>query len=101
MKWIKRLFARRSRRRVMVRQFDYQKFKQRLAAIPGDDPLWPLLLEFLDANVHTETSISVQAGLDDAEAHRFRGRIGMCMDLRSDLEKALREAKEQPLEQKP
>lgn len=78
----------------MASPFDADKFRERLTLMPVDDPIIPLLLSWFDACVHTELGPATAHGLDDAEAHRFRGRIGMCLDLRNDLERTWREIKE-------
>ena len=66
-----------------------EKLKERLALLAIDDPLWPLLLELVDQFIVVELAASVSVALDDSEAHRFRGRIGMLIDMRRDLEELL------------
>lgn len=67
--------------------YDNEKFKQRLRGMAQDDPLWPQLIALMEAFSRTETGPLVAPGLDDAEAHRLRGRVGMCLDLRDELMK--------------
>ena len=89
-KLLKILF--RPRGRTLQRGFELTRLKARLEALPPDDPLWPQLLELLDAYLLTEAGMSVTPGLDDGEAHRFRGRVGMLLDLRADLQRVWVEA---------
>lgn len=59
--------------------------KRRVAQLAGDDPLWADLIALIDCNISTETRVSVSAAMGNEEAHRFRGRIGMLLDLRQQL----------------
>jgi hypothetical protein len=101
MTFLKRLFVRAKARRILSRNFDAKAFKQRLAALPADDPLWSQLLELLDAHLLIESGAISAPNLDAGEAHRGCGRIAMLHDLRGDLERTWRESREQPVEQKP
>lgn len=65
----------------------YEQWKQRVAALPHDDPLWPGLLALLDQFILSETQAGSTPGLTSEEAHRFRGRIGMLLDLREEFAK--------------
>lgn len=67
--------------------FDRDRFKARIMGLAEDDPLWPQLLGLVDACVESELGPLVISGLPDAEAHRLRGRVGMLMDFKADLEK--------------
>lgn len=72
----------------VVQTFERVKLEARLRGMASDDPLWPQLLALLDATVATETSALVQHGLDDTEVNRLRGRVGMLVDLKSELQGA-------------
>jgi len=69
--------------------FDVKPLLQRLGNLPPDDPLYPLLLGYLDATIvhHADTRVS-----DDAAAHQYAGRLGMVATLRSDLTKLWHDA---------
>ncbi len=75
--------------------FDLAEFKRLLQALPPGAPLWTQLLALLDAYVLSESVGLASPGLDDAEAHRFRGRIGMLLDLKAELDRLHRESIEE------
>lgn len=90
--------------RVPVRSPDWKseglpRLELRLRALANDDNLVPLLLQLLDEFGANEIDAGLQSGLDDAEAHRFRGRLGMNVELRSEIEQAWIKSR-QPKEQK-
>lgn len=64
--------------------YDPAPLKARLAALDAADPLYPLLLGFLDSTivVQAETRVSPDAG-----AHQFVGRQNAVSELRGDLER--------------
>lgn len=65
-------------------EFNLDAFQARLRGLAGDDALNTQMEAWLTANVWTETGAAVSAGLDDSEAHRLRGRVGMVLDLREE-----------------
>lgn len=85
----------------LSRQFNKDKLMERLVAMAPDDPLLPMLFEMLDAYLLAETAAGASPALDDTEANRFRGRQGMLLDLRADLEAAWRDARTRSLDSKP
>lgn len=66
--------------------FDLEALNARVRGLALDDPLWPQLRALLRANVWTELDALASPGLDDAETHRLRGRVGMLMDFEKELE---------------
>jgi len=60
--------------------------QKRLRALADNDNLVPLLLQLLDEFGADDINAGLQENLSDGEAHRFRGRLGMCLELRSTLE---------------
>lgn len=61
-------------------------FKRQLANVtPADDPLLAGCLGLIDANLRVELGPAIKAGLSDADRHRFAGRLGMLLDLKTDL----------------
>ncbi len=66
--------------------------KARLWSMGSEDILWPQLMALLEAYAMAEARAAASPALDDAEAHRLRGRMGMCFDLKQDLEKLMAEA---------
>lgn len=82
-------FKRLDRRPRVARRPDWktrlEALKQRLSLLPVDDPLVPLLLDLLDEFALTEMEAGVVPQISDEEAHRFRGRLGMAMELRREL----------------
>jgi hypothetical protein len=72
----------------------YEIWSARLAGFPEGDPFWNGLLALLDQYVISELAASVTPGLSSDEAHRFRGRLGMLLDLRHDLVQAMQAARE-------
>lgn len=63
-----------------------EKLKTRLRAMPDGDVLIPLLQQLIDEFGAIEISAGLQANISDGEAHRFRGRLGMAMELRNALQ---------------
>lgn len=61
--------------------YDIGPLKQRLAGLDKTDPLYPLLLGFLDAQIVALADAKVSA---DA-AQQFVGRQNMCADLKQEL----------------
>lgn len=55
--------------------------RQRLALLDANDPIYPLLLGFLDAQIvaQAETKLSTDA------AEQFAGRLTMCATLKAEL----------------
>ncbi len=96
MQFLQRRREERERKAAMTH--DLAALKRRLAVMPAEDDLWPRLLALLDAYVVSETKPLAGAGLDDAEAHRLRGRVGMLLDLKGDLENVRREAVREMIE---
>lgn len=88
------IFKRRAAGKLPPAAFNLERFQRALRGVPLDDELWPQLLALLDAYAMTEARAAASPGLDDAEAHRLRGRIGMCYDLKADLERLLAEARQ-------
>ena len=72
--------------------YDVTALKQRLAQLPPDDPLYPLLLGYLDACVvnHADARVTTD------QANQFVGRLNALADLRTDLHKLWREAHTPP-----
>lgn len=66
--------------------------RETLAVTPPDHPLVAGFLGLLDQNVLSELGPSVQPGLSDAERHRFAGRLGILLDVKSDFQKLHRDA---------
>lgn len=66
--------------------FNLELFKARLRGMAGDDVLVAQLLALHDANIRLATASLALPGMDDAEAHRWRGRIGAMLDLRNELQ---------------
>lgn len=66
--------------------FNLELFKARLRGMAGDDVLVAQLLSLHDANIRLATASLALPGMDDAEAHRWRGRIGAMLDLRNELQ---------------
>jgi len=66
---------------------DLDRLRRSLAALPPDDQLWADLMALLEAYALAEAKALASPALDDAEAHRLRGRVGMCFDLKADLER--------------
>lgn len=64
---------------------DLRRMKDRVGLLASDDPLWPMLRALLKANLLIETEAVAKSGIDDAEAHRSRGRVGMLLDLDAQL----------------
>lgn len=56
------------------------------------DPLWAGLQELMQSNIEIETENVCAPGISDAEAHRGRGRLGMLLDLREQLNDLIAEA---------
>lgn len=71
-------------------------FREQLAVTQPTDPLWAGVLGLLDANLRVELNPVATPGLSSEEAHRFRGRIGMLLDLKAEMEKLHREARAEP-----
>ena len=69
----------------------------RLAATPKDDALLRGILALIEANVRTELDPLTAPGLDEAEVNRLRGRLGMCLDLKAEIEKLHREAQQEAM----
>ena len=65
---------------------DLEKLVARASFLPADDPLWLMLIALVRANLAIETEAVAKAGIDDAEAHRARGRVGMLLDLETQLQ---------------
>ena len=63
-----------------------QQFQARLQTITPTDPLWMGLLWYLDACRDIEQRSLCQPAIGDEEAHRGRGRLGMLIDLRDQLD---------------
>jgi hypothetical protein len=59
--------------------------RERLAFTPPQDPLWAGVIGLIDANIRAEMEPALSAGLSTEEAHRFRGRLGMLLDLKREL----------------
>lgn len=69
----------------IVPRHDLERLKARVGLLPQDDPLWPMLAALLQANLHAETESLARPNIGDEEAHRSRGRVGMCLDLQAQL----------------
>jgi hypothetical protein len=61
--------------------YDVTPLKRRLAQLPADDPLYPLLLGYLDACVVNHAGVPVAPEL----ANQFVGKLHALDELRSDL----------------
>jgi hypothetical protein len=68
-----------------IPKHDRQRLEARVGMLAKDDPLWPMLTALVRANLAIETEAVAKAGIDDAEAHRARGRVGMLLDLEAQL----------------
>jgi hypothetical protein len=71
---------------------DLERLKARIGLLAADDPLWPMLLAWLEANIKTETHALAPPGIGDEEAHRSRGRVGMLLDLEAQLNQLWRDS---------
>jgi hypothetical protein len=80
-------------RKLKAEMFNLEAFRQELRGVPPDGVLWVQLMALLDAYALTEARALSSPGLDDAEAHRLRGRVGMCFDLKQDLERLMADAR--------
>jgi hypothetical protein len=76
-----------------------ERLKERLALLASDDPLVPLLQDLVKefAAVEVETGCRPQIG--DEEAHRFRGRLGMCVEFHEELGRLWNESRK-PVDRK-
>lgn len=63
-----------------------EQFKARLQTITPADPLWAGLMYYLDELHKTEERSLCLPAIGDGEAHRGRGRLGMLIDLRDQLD---------------
>lgn len=63
-----------------------QRLKERLRLLPDTDPLVPLLQQLIDQFAAIEIQAGLKANLSDGEAHRFRGRLGLAMDINTGLQ---------------
>ena len=63
-----------------------EQFKARLQTIMPTDPLWAGLMWYLDELHKIEQRSLCQPAIGDEEAHRGRGRLGMLIDLRDQLD---------------
>ena len=61
--------------------YDVQPLVQRLAALDINDPLYPLLLGFLDAQILSQSSVA----LSPEALAQWAGRVNMCSDLKGEL----------------
>lgn len=64
---------------------DFERLKARVGGLAKDDPLWPLLLALLRSNQTIEIATLAAPRVEDGEAHRGRGRVGMLLDLEAQL----------------
>jgi hypothetical protein len=64
---------------------DLERLKARVGALAQDDPLWPMLIGLVRKNLQTETEAVSAPGIGDEEAHRARGRVGMLLDIETQL----------------
>lgn len=64
---------------------DVQRLEARVGLLAQDDPLWPMLIALVQQNLALETAAVARAAIGDEEAHRARGRVGMCLDLEQQL----------------
>lgn len=64
-----------------ARPYDLAPLVERLAALDVGDPLYPLLLGFLDQQMVSQCS----AVLDQDSIAMFAGRVKMCADLKEEL----------------
>lgn len=64
---------------------DVERLEARVGLLPKDDPLWPMLLALVQRNLAQETEAVAAPAIGDEEAHRARGRVGMCLDLEHQL----------------
>lgn len=76
-----------------------EKLRTRLRALPDGDTLIPLLQQLIDEYGAIEIMAGLQANVSDGEAHRFRGRLGMALELRTALQE-LWDKSRAPKEQK-
>lgn len=68
--------------------YDIQALRTRLAALDANDPLYPLLLGFLDAQIVSQAESQLSA---DATA-QFAGRLQMCATLKAELANVWRQS---------
>lgn len=61
--------------------YDVAALKQRLGQLPPDDPLYPLLLGYLDACVINHADVKVSPEM----ANQLVGKINALAELRSDF----------------
>ena len=72
-----------------------KRLQDRLANTPDEDPTMVGLIGLIDAFIRSELEPTVSSGLDDAEVHRLRGRLGMLIDFKAELLKLWRDVKTQ------
>lgn len=86
-KWSKWLLkVARQRRDARQVEFDSERFELQLRGLPPDSPMWAQFMALLEAEIRTEIGALCSFGLDDAETHRLRGRVGMMIDFRDEME---------------
>lgn len=80
------------RRKPPVIPLDKVALKQRLAALDKTDPLFPLLLGWLDAQIVAQADGRVSEDM----AAQFIGRLNMCADLKQEWRNVWLEAHRPP-----
>jgi hypothetical protein len=75
------------RRRAALKavKHELEKLEARVGVLPLNDPLWPMLIALVNANVRSETEAVARPNIGDEEAHRARGRVGMLLDVETQL----------------
>lgn len=91
MKNLLKLFKRSDAPHMPRQQTDWQKnglekLRTRLRSLPDGDALIPLLQQMIDEYGAIEIYAGSKPDISDGEAHRFRGRLGMALELRGALE---------------
>lgn len=62
-----------------------EDFKRAVGALTADNGLWPGLIGFLDRHVSIEMEALCQDQIEDTELRRAQGRLGLVLELRSEL----------------
>ena len=86
-KFITRWWRNRNAKQPQLPPHELERLSARVGALAKDDPLWPMLLALLRENLKTEIDAVAKPDIEDAEAHRSRGRLGMLLDLESQFGK--------------
>lgn len=70
-----------------IPKHDLKLLQARVGMLATDDPLWPMLKALVRRNIETETEAVAREGIGNEEAHRGRGRVGMLLEIETQLQK--------------